>query len=161
MPKIFLTFGQDHIHHWKGQRLDKDCVVIVEDIPSENEARSALMVMFNAKFCTTYSEEIWEKSDYIKYYPRGYIKISWEEISKLMRMGDIPASFTEAEKNIEEQTTNRKALLEAFQAGANETVKRSVIAWKDTVLPFFTNKDIREASEEWYKNEYVILEDNK
>lgn len=94
--KIFLTFGQCHVHHWKGQLLDKDCVVLVEDAPSESDARDALMVLFQGKFCTTYDEETWEKSNYIKHYPRGYITIPWEEIKEMVSIRSLtPNSLRE------------------------------------------------------------------
>lgn len=83
LTKIFLTFGQSHVHHWKGETLDKDCVVVM-DAPSENEAREVLMKLFQRKFCTTYDEKTWRKMDCMEHYPRGYIPLEWEEVKRII-----------------------------------------------------------------------------
>lgn len=99
MVKIFLTFGQTHVHHWKGQRLDKDCVLVVEDAPSEIEAIDALLVLLEGHFSITYSEEAWREVGAV--WVERYITIPWEEIKVLSRIPRVPKYLREEKMNTE------------------------------------------------------------
>lgn len=74
--KIFLTFGQDHIHEHEGQILNKDTVVIFEGFKHEQEARRKAFELFSDQFGTTYTQEIWEANDYGRFFPGDRIVIT-------------------------------------------------------------------------------------
>jgi len=73
--KIYVTFGQVHVHRYDGNTFDKDCVGVIE-APSNEEARDLAFYIFKGKFCTTYDQKEWDE-DRMKLYPRGYISIKW------------------------------------------------------------------------------------
>ena len=83
LMKIYVTFGQNHVHEYDGHTFDKDCVGIIEAI-SHRTARLIIFDIFKTKFCTTYDEKCWDEAD-MKLYPlRGYIPIRWgEDVKKL------------------------------------------------------------------------------
>jgi len=67
--KVYITFGQIHVHSVAGKTLDKDCVAEIEALDlSEGHAKA--MDWFDAKFhhCTELPPDM-------SYFPRGIIKI--------------------------------------------------------------------------------------
>jgi hypothetical protein len=68
--KIYVTFGQSHIHKINGIVIDKDCIVEFE-VKNHKEGREKAFGIFGDKFFTTH-EEI---NSVINYFPRGIIKL--------------------------------------------------------------------------------------
>ena len=77
MSKTYVTFGQSHIHKWGDKIFDKDCVAVIE-CKSATQGRSMAFDFFDKKFCFEYHENEWDKAD-MKYYPRGYIAVNFED----------------------------------------------------------------------------------
>lgn len=74
MARIFITFGQCHVHSINGHTLDKDCVAIIT--AATYEAADALAFEWmDGKFHEHVPEEHW-KDEVMKYYPRGYIEVN-------------------------------------------------------------------------------------
>jgi hypothetical protein len=69
--KIFITFGQCHIHKINDIIIDKDCVVAIE-AKDHSEGRDKAFELFGGDFFTT-REKI--DSEFMKYFPRGVIDI--------------------------------------------------------------------------------------
>lgn len=70
--KIFVSFGQGHIHKINGNVIDKDCIVVF-DVSSYEEGREKAFEYFGGKFCTTYTQE--QIDNYISFFPRGFIEL--------------------------------------------------------------------------------------
>ena len=79
--KIYVTFGQVHVHRYDGNTFDKDCVGAIE-APSYEEGRDKLFEIFKGIFCFTYDEKEFEKLDCMDYYPRGIIPIKWAKLAQ-------------------------------------------------------------------------------
>lgn len=71
--KMFITFGQTHVHSVNNKTLDKDTVAV---IPASNyaEGREKAFEYFGAKFCFSYFENEWTPSD-IEWFPKGYVEL--------------------------------------------------------------------------------------
>jgi len=75
MNKIYITFGQCHIHRVNNHVLDKDCVAVI-NCKDEAEGRKLAMEWFDGKFCFSYyGEKQLEKLD-MRYFPRGCVEIN-------------------------------------------------------------------------------------
>ena len=72
--KTYVTFGQDHVHTIGLHTIDKDCVVVF-DTPSAQAGRDKAFEFFGPTFCFEYSEDHWDESKMMKYFPRGYIEL--------------------------------------------------------------------------------------
>lgn len=70
--KVYITFGQIHVHSVNGKTLDKDCVAAIE-CDTYEEGRQKAMNEFNAKFHNCYGEEPSENT--MQYFPRGIIEV--------------------------------------------------------------------------------------
>lgn len=68
--KVIITFGQIHVHRVNGVTFDKDSVAVIT-AENEYEARCIAFNMFDAHFCTSYTEEEFDREGMIKWYPRG------------------------------------------------------------------------------------------
>jgi hypothetical protein len=73
MNKLYVTFGQIHLHKVDGQILDKDSIAVI-DCATYDLDRLKAQELFGMKFCFTYFNSEWNPED-IRYYPRGYILI--------------------------------------------------------------------------------------
>lgn len=71
--KIYVTFGQGHVHNVNGKTFDKDCVAMLK---AENygEGRRKAFECFNNKFCTTYDESDITPG-FMCFFPRGIIEV--------------------------------------------------------------------------------------
>ncbi len=69
--KIYITFGQIHVHSVNGRTFDKDCVAVI-NAKSENEGRKLAFEYFGDKWFTSYTDLI---SCDLKYFPRGLIYV--------------------------------------------------------------------------------------
>jgi hypothetical protein len=69
--KIYITFGQNHVHRVNNQTLDCDSVASIE-AENESEGRKRAFELFGNKFCTSYKTL---ESVHLEYYPRGIIEI--------------------------------------------------------------------------------------
>ena len=67
--KIYITFGQIHVHRYNNITLDRDCVAMMES-PDEESVRRFLFDRFDNKYSTTYPHV-----PEMKYYPRGIVDI--------------------------------------------------------------------------------------
>jgi len=67
--KLYITFGQIHIHSISGKTLDKDCVAEIE-ASNLSAGHEKAMDWFNGKFhnCTDTPPDM-------SYFPRGIIKV--------------------------------------------------------------------------------------
>lgn len=74
MPRYMFTMGQAHVHSINGKTIDKDTVAVIQ-AHTHKEAREIAHVMFEGEFSNSYSEEVWEHSGYIKYFPKGYVEL--------------------------------------------------------------------------------------
>jgi len=71
--KIYITFGQVHIHRVNGKVFDKDCIAVIE-ADDEKSGRNLAFQYFNDQWFTSYTENNWK--DYqLNYYPRGFIEV--------------------------------------------------------------------------------------
>ncbi len=74
--KVYITFGQEHIHRVNGEVFDKDCVAVIH-AKDHAAAREVAVELFGLKFCTSYDDsndkDWWEKSSH--YFPRGLIEV--------------------------------------------------------------------------------------
>ena len=74
MTKVYLTFGQIHVHRVNGKTFDCDCVAVI-DCDSHEHGREIAFNLFSDKWFTTYLKENFDMDD-MKYYPRGLINVS-------------------------------------------------------------------------------------
>lgn len=65
--KIFITFGQTHVHSHNGFTLDKDCVGVI-DCENHEQGRKLAFEWFGAKFATTYDKI---DNEFMRWFPRG------------------------------------------------------------------------------------------
>ncbi len=72
MAKMFVTFGQVHLHRFNNKTFDKDCVAVIE-CDSYDQGRLKAQELFGMKFCFTYYDTEWAEADNLHYYPRGYV----------------------------------------------------------------------------------------
>jgi len=71
--KIYVTFGQAHVHKIGKTFLNHNCVLEIE-CENYREGRAKAFKLFKDKFATTYiKEDINEK--FLSFFPRGIIKI--------------------------------------------------------------------------------------
>ncbi len=77
--KVYISFGQRHSHVVPKKRgglvtLDRNCIAVLE---CENYAagRGEAFKLFKGIFHNCWSQEEWDKGDYLKYFPRGLIEI--------------------------------------------------------------------------------------
>ena len=71
--KIYVTFGQEHIHKINNKVFDKDCVAMIE-VDNYAAGREKAFELFGKKFFTTHREEqVTEKL--LSFYPRGIISV--------------------------------------------------------------------------------------
>lgn len=71
--KIYITFGQEHIHKVNGVIFDKDCIAEIE-CEYESRGREFAVEQFGTKFCTHYLEESLPKL--LPHFPRGIIPLN-------------------------------------------------------------------------------------
>ncbi len=71
--KIYITFGQVHVHRVNGKTFDCDCVAVIE---AENEevGRKVAFAHFEDKWCFSYDETTFKHGD-MKYFPRGFVEV--------------------------------------------------------------------------------------
>ncbi len=71
--KLYVTFGQVHVHSVNGKTFDKDCIAVI-DCKDEADGRDKAFDFFDGKFCFAYPEDRW-KQDNLEYYPRGLMAV--------------------------------------------------------------------------------------
>lgn len=71
--KMFITFGQKHVHSINGKTLDKDTVAVIP-AKTYTEGREKAFEYFNGVFCFSYFESEWTPSD-IEWFPKGYVEL--------------------------------------------------------------------------------------
>lgn len=67
--KIYITFGQIHVHSINGKTLDKDCVAVIE-AETHEKGRKIAMDIFDGVF----HQSLNEPPD-MSFFPRGLIEI--------------------------------------------------------------------------------------
>lgn len=70
--KIYISFGQGHVHRVNGSTFDCDCLAEIE-CDSHSDGRRKAYSAFRNKFCTSYLEQ--DLPNILKFYPRGVIKL--------------------------------------------------------------------------------------
>ena len=70
--KIYITFGQVHVHSVNDKTFDKDCVAVI-DAESELEGRKIARELFDNKYFTSYTEF---SDDKLEYFPRGFLGVN-------------------------------------------------------------------------------------
>ena len=70
--KLYISFGQGHVHTINGLTFDKDCIAVIEG-EDYQECRSKAFKYFGGKFCLSYSEE--DLLGKMHYFPRGFINV--------------------------------------------------------------------------------------
>jgi len=71
--KIYVTFGQVHVHSVNGKTFDKDCVAIFE-AKDYSDGRKKAFEYFGSKFFTTYlAKDV--SPDFMNFFPRGIIEV--------------------------------------------------------------------------------------
>ena len=75
--KVYITFGQIHVHKVGKHTLDKDCVAVIK-ADSYTEGRELAMKWFDGVFHNSYSQEEWDNKwkEILDYFPRGLIEIN-------------------------------------------------------------------------------------
>ena len=68
--KIYITFGQVHVHRVNNKTFDRDCVAVIE-CNSHEHGRELAFEFFDDKFFTSYEDV--EDAE-LHYYPRGLIE---------------------------------------------------------------------------------------
>lgn len=74
--KIYVTFGQVHIHKVNGKTFDKDSVAVIEAKDSK-EGRDKAWKYFGPEFFTTYIDLNHVK---LEFFPRGLIEVENESL---------------------------------------------------------------------------------
>lgn len=72
--RVFVTFGQVHLHVINGQVFDKDCIAVI-DCEDHAEGRAKAFELFGRKFCVTYGEEF-DMHKILDRFPRGLINVA-------------------------------------------------------------------------------------
>jgi hypothetical protein len=73
--KVYITFGQVHVHSVNGKTFDKDSVAVIE-CDNYSEGRAKAFEYFKGIFHNCYDEKEVEKMErFIEYFPRGYINV--------------------------------------------------------------------------------------
>lgn len=69
--RMYITFGQNHVHHCKNVVLDKDCVVTYE-CETEEAGRQRAFELFGRQwaFCHTRLQDV-----QLAFYPRGLFEM--------------------------------------------------------------------------------------
>ena len=67
--KIYVTFGQIHVHSVNGKTFDKDSVAMF-DAKDYGDGRKKAFEYFDNKFFTTYTKE-----PDMSFFPRGIIEV--------------------------------------------------------------------------------------
>ena len=72
--KVYITFGQIHVHRVNGVTLDADCVACFNSQHDmRGPAREQIYELLEGKFHMTYYDELPEKV--LQYYPRGVVEV--------------------------------------------------------------------------------------
>lgn len=71
--KIYISFGQIHVHSINGKTFDKNCLAAIE-CQSRKDGLDKAFEYFRDKFSNYYSEE--EAKSSLEYYPRGIINVN-------------------------------------------------------------------------------------
>lgn len=71
MAKLYVTFGQSHVHNHNGKTFDKDCVAVIH-APTVEEADALAFEWWGGKFHQHVPEKYFDMRA-MKYFPRGYI----------------------------------------------------------------------------------------
>ena len=69
--KVYITFGQNHVHRVNGITLDKDSIAVI-DASTHNDGRDIAFDLFGQKFATSYENV----DDILQYFPRGLIELN-------------------------------------------------------------------------------------
>jgi hypothetical protein len=72
--KIYITFGQAHIHQIDEKIFNKDSVAEIECV-SASDGRQKAVELFGVKFAFQYSEKD-ITPEFMKFFPRGIIEIN-------------------------------------------------------------------------------------
>jgi len=71
--KVYITFGQVHVHSVNGITFDKDCVALIE-AEDEFDGRKKAFEYFGDKWFSSCMEEK-INTEFLSYFPRGIIPV--------------------------------------------------------------------------------------
>jgi hypothetical protein len=71
--KIYISFGQTHVHSVNGKKFDKDCLAEIECSDYE-DGRKKAFEYFGPKFFTSYTKEQVD-GNRLSFFPRGVIPV--------------------------------------------------------------------------------------
>lgn len=72
--KLLISFGQIHVHSIGGTTFDKDCLALIEGEDYE-DCRKKATEEFKGIFATDYPIEKQDDPNFMKFFPRGVIKL--------------------------------------------------------------------------------------
>lgn len=72
--KIYITFGQIHVHSVNGKTFDKDCVAVIE-AESEIAGRAKAFEYFKKEWHQSCTEDGMNK-EMMSYFPRGLMPVN-------------------------------------------------------------------------------------
>ena len=72
--KIYITFGQVHTHRVNGRTFDTDCIAEIECEDYE-DGRDKAFNYFGGEFQFSYDKSDISQPGFMKYFPRGIIKV--------------------------------------------------------------------------------------
>lgn len=73
--KMFVTFGQAHIHHTNGRTFDKDTVAVVYG-KDEKQCNEIAFEVFKGKFYQHVPEAYWYHNHMMQFFPKGYVPLN-------------------------------------------------------------------------------------
>ena len=71
--KVYITFGQVHIHSINGKTFDRDSIAVI-NCKDYIEGRKKAFELFKRLFHNCYSEDEFN-DDILSYFPRGLIEV--------------------------------------------------------------------------------------
>lgn len=75
MTKVYVSFGQIHTHSVNGKTFDKDSIAVIK-CHDYHDGRKKAFEWFKGIFHNCWSQEEWEKGNYLHYFPRGLIEVN-------------------------------------------------------------------------------------
>jgi len=79
--KIYITFGQIHVHRVNCKTFDRNCVAVI-NCKDEKDGRAKAFEYFGPKFHNSYYEDQF-KPEIMEYFPRGLIFVNPEHTIEL------------------------------------------------------------------------------
>jgi len=72
--KVYITFGQIHVHSINGKTLDKDCIAVI-NAKDYKSGRALAFEWFEGEFHNCYTEDK-ITDELLSYFPQGLIEVN-------------------------------------------------------------------------------------